>query len=99
MEYPEQPGLSIKRPVITPKAVLHQKFGSSANYRIEEVKEDVENGCPGLTIPQQAKILYRCHLDLPGLSVTSEPFSRKKDAEQSAARIAVEKVWQFSMLI
>ncbi|XP_042421447.1 small RNA 2'-O-methyltransferase-like isoform X2 [Zingiber officinale] len=92
MEYPEQPGLSIKRPVITPKAVIHQKFGSSANYRIEEVKEDVENGCPGLTIPQQAKILYRCHLDLPGLSVTSEPFSRKKDAEQSAARIAVEKL-------
>ncbi|XP_074570629.1 small RNA 2'-O-methyltransferase isoform X2 [Curcuma longa] len=77
---------------MTPKALIHQKYGSSATYRIEEVKDDVENGCPGLTIPQQAKILYRCHLDLPGLSVTSEPYNRKKDAEQSAARIAVEKL-------
>lgn len=76
----------------TPKAIIHQKFGLKARYRIEEVADVPESLCPGLAIPQQTKIQYRCVLELPDLTVSSGVFSRKKDAEQSAAQIAIEKV-------
>lgn len=81
----------MKQPA-TPKAIIHQKFGSKACYQVEEVADAAENLCPGLAIPQQTKIQYRCVLKLPDLTVSSGTFSRKKDAEQSAAQIAVEKV-------
>ncbi|XP_072954719.1 small RNA 2'-O-methyltransferase-like [Typha angustifolia] len=86
------PAAGIKKPVLTPKALIHQKYGSRACYRIEEVQHAVGNVCPGLVIQQQVRSLYRCCLDLPDLSVTSDTFTRKKDAEQSAAQIAVEKL-------
>lgn len=98
MEYSEPQGLSEKRVVLTPKALIHQKYGTKAHYSIEEVKQHVDNACPGLVIPQQVKILYRCHLDLPDFSVISDMVTRKKDAEQSAAKIAIEKVCQFCVL-
>lgn len=80
---------------ITPKAVLYQKYGSKAVYKIEELKETIESGCSGLFIPQQVRTLHRCCLELPELVVTSDVFTRKKDAEQSAAKLAIEKVIPF----
>lgn len=80
-------------PTMTPKALIHQKYGSKACYRVEEVREAVDGGCPGLALPQQTRSVYRCSLDLPGLTVvTPGTFVRKKDAEQSAAQIALDKV-------
>nr|CAB3455757.1 unnamed protein product [Digitaria exilis] len=74
----------------TPKAVLHQRFGAKARYSVEEVREAV-GGCPGLA--PQTRSVYRCALELPGLSVaTPGTFVRKKDAEQAAAQIALDKV-------
>uniref|UniRef100_A0A804UCN5 DRBM domain-containing protein n=1 Tax=Zea mays TaxID=4577 RepID=A0A804UCN5_MAIZE len=76
--------------VPTPKAVVHQRFGAKARYTVEEVREDV-GGCPGLA--PQTRNVYRCALDLPGLSVaTPGTFLRKKDAEQAAAQIALDKL-------
>ncbi|KAJ0975736.1 hypothetical protein J5N97_017701 [Dioscorea zingiberensis] len=89
--------VSIKRPELSPKALIHQKYGIKACYKIEEVQQSVDNACPGLAIPQQARCVYRCSLDLPDLSVTSDTFTRKKDAEQSAAKIAIEKLGIQSM--
>ncbi|KAG8083654.1 hypothetical protein GUJ93_ZPchr0016g2584 [Zizania palustris] len=80
-------------PTMTPKALIHQKYGAKASYRVEEVREAVDGGCPGLMVPQQARSVYRCSLDLPGLTVvTPGTFVRKKDAEQAAAQIAVDKL-------
>ncbi|KAK8458933.1 hypothetical protein SEVIR_2G046600v4 [Setaria viridis] len=74
----------------TPKAVLHQRFGAKVRYTVEEVKEAV-GGCPGLA--PQTRSVYRCALELPGLSVaTPGTFVRKKDAEQAAAQIALDKL-------
>ncbi|OVA08041.1 RNA-binding protein Lupus La [Macleaya cordata] len=81
-----------KRVTLTPKAIIHQKYGNKACYKIEEVKESVQTGCPGLAIPQQGPCLFRCCLELPEISITSEPCTRKKDAEQSAAKMAMEKL-------
>ncbi|KAJ4806377.1 Small RNA methyltransferase [Rhynchospora pubera] len=84
--------VTMKKQPATPKAIIHQKFGQKARYQVEEVADVAENLCPGLTIPQQTKIKYRCILELPDLTVSSGTFSRKKDAEQSAAQIAIEKL-------
>ncbi|KAG2631798.1 hypothetical protein PVAP13_2NG047950 [Panicum virgatum] len=74
----------------TPKAVLHQRFGTKARYTVEEMREAV-GGCPGLA--PQTRSVYRCALELPGLSVaTPGTFVRKKDAEQAAAQIALDKL-------
>ncbi|KAG2640102.1 hypothetical protein PVAP13_2KG070400 [Panicum virgatum] len=74
----------------TPKAVLHQRFGAKARYTVEEVREAV-GGCPGLA--PQTRSVYRCALELPDLSVTTPgTFVRKKDAEQAAAQIALDKL-------
>ncbi|KAK9093256.1 hypothetical protein Syun_028167 [Stephania yunnanensis] len=81
-----------KKPVATPKTIINQKYGDMALYQTEEVKEPVQNGCPGLSIQQHVPCLFRCRLQLPEFSVTSEPFKRKKDAEQSAAKLALEKL-------
>lgn len=88
----ESSAVAVKRPALTPKALIHQKFGNKACYRIEEILQSADNDCLGLVIPQQTNCLYKCYLDLPELSVTSDTFPRKKDAEQSAAKIAIEKV-------
>lgn len=87
-----KPPVVAKRPTLTPKALLNQRFGKNVIYKIEELQNSSENICPGLAIPLKGPCLYRCHLQLPDFSLTSESFSRKKDAEQSAARIAIEKV-------
>ncbi|XP_052162550.1 small RNA 2'-O-methyltransferase [Oryza glaberrima] len=80
-------------PTVTPKAVIHQKYGAKACYSVEEVREAVDGGCPGLALPQQTRSVYRCSLDLPGLTVvTPGTFVRKKDAEQAAAQIALDKL-------
>lgn len=90
METGENPLVTVR--TVTPKALIHQKYGAKALYRTEEVKDTVENECPGLVIPQKSKPLYRCCLELPEFSITSGTFTRKKDAEQSAAQMAIEKV-------
>lgn len=78
---------------LTPKAIIHQKYGDKASYKVEEVQVSPENGCPGLAIPLKAlPCLYRCTLHLPETSFVSDTCKRKKDAEQSAAEKAVEKV-------
>ncbi|KAK6797161.1 hypothetical protein RDI58_004863 [Solanum bulbocastanum] len=81
-----------KKLPFTPKAIIHQRFGSKACYTVEEVQEVVQNGCPGLVIPQRGPCLYRCSLQLPEFSVVSEAFRRKKDAEQSAAEKAIQQL-------
>lgn len=92
MEVSETPAVVSKKPPPTPKAIIHQKFGKKACYTIDEVHEAAQNGCPGLSIEQQGPCLYRCSLQLPEISVSSELFKRKKDAEQAAAKLAIEKV-------
>ncbi|KAF8408765.1 hypothetical protein HHK36_004834 [Tetracentron sinense] len=92
MESGESADVAVKKTNLTPKAIIHQKFGSNACYTIEEVQESVHNECPGLAIPQQGPCLFRCSLQLPEFSVTSGTFKKKKDAEQSAAKLALEKV-------
>ncbi|KAL5977367.1 hypothetical protein ACLOJK_021713 [Asimina triloba] len=77
---------------ITPKALIHQKYGTKACFKTEKVEVAVGNGCAGFGIPQPSQHLFRCSLELPEFSVTSETCIRKKDAEQSAAKIAVEKL-------
>lgn len=78
----------------TPKAVIHQRYGAMAVYRVDEVREAVDGVCPGLALPQSTRCVYRCQLDIPGVLSVSTPgtFVRKKDAEQAAAQIAIEKV-------
>lgn len=83
---------------LTPKAIIHQKFGANASYRIEEVHDSSQSSCPGLAIPQKGPCLYRCHLQLPDFSVVSNVFKKKKDSEQSAAELALEKVCFCSLL-
>ncbi|XP_022139952.1 small RNA 2'-O-methyltransferase-like isoform X2 [Momordica charantia] len=87
----ETGGASMK-PTLTPKAVIHQKYGTKACYTIEEVHEPPQNGCPGLAIAQKGACLFRCNLELPDISVVSGTFRRKRDAEQSAAELAIEKL-------
>ncbi|TQD68954.1 hypothetical protein C1H46_045513 [Malus baccata] len=82
----------------TPKAIIHKKFGSTACYKVEEVHEPPQNGCPQLAIMQKGPCLYRCTLQLPEVTVISGTFKKKKDAEQSAAELALEKVCLFSFL-
>ncbi|KAK1282639.1 Small RNA 2'-O-methyltransferase [Acorus calamus] len=84
--------LAVGKPALTPKALLHKKYGWKACYRIEEVHEPVENSCPGLALPQHVRCRYRCYLELPELSIVSDAFTRKKDAEQAAAQMAIEKL-------
>lgn len=89
-----------KKPSMTPKAIIHQKFGDKACYKVEEVQAPIENGCPGLAIAQKAPpYLYRCTLQLPETTVISDTFKKKKDAEQSAAEKAIEKVFVIFSLI
>lgn len=83
---------AVRKTGLTPKAVIHQKFGDKACYIIEEVQECAPNECPGLAIAQKGPCLYRCFLQLPDVSVVSENFKKKKEAEQSAARLALQKV-------
>ncbi|OWM71305.1 small RNA 2'-O-methyltransferase-like [Punica granatum] len=81
-----------RKHTITPKAVIHTKFGSKATYVVEEVIEQPQNGCPGLSIPQKGPCLYQCRLELPELSVVSGQFRKKKDAEHDAAQKALHKL-------
>ncbi|XP_057544786.1 small RNA 2'-O-methyltransferase [Amaranthus tricolor] len=84
---------TMKKPTLTPKAVIYQKFGDKARYKIEEVQEESpQNGCPGLAIPQKGPSLFRCYLKLPELSTVSQPCKKKKEAEQSAALMACNKL-------
>ncbi|CAM0905424.1 unnamed protein product [Alopecurus aequalis] len=80
-------------PTATPKALIHQRYSAKAVYRAEEVREAVDGGCPGLALPQSTRCVYRGHLDLAGVLSVSTPgtFVRKKDAEQAAAQMAIDK--------
>ncbi|KAG2243706.1 hypothetical protein Bca52824_094466 [Brassica carinata] len=66
---------------LTPKEIIHHKFGVKASYRIEEVHVSSQSTC-----------LYRCHLQLPEFSVVSNVFKKKQDSEQSATELALEKL-------
>ncbi|KAM7505770.1 hypothetical protein LguiB_004674 [Lonicera macranthoides] len=88
----ETGGSTVKKTTLTPKAIIHQRFGSNACYKVEEVEESNPNGCPGLAIQRKGPCLYRCFLQLPEFSVVSETCKRKKEAEQSAAEKAIEKL-------
>ncbi|KAM0072110.1 hypothetical protein Hdeb2414_s0001g00032751 [Helianthus debilis subsp. tardiflorus] len=83
---------SSKKEIVNPKAIIHQRFGDKARYNIEEVQDNSSNGCPGLAIPQKGPCLYRCNLEHPEFSIVSDVFKRKKDAMQSAAEKALEKL-------
>ncbi|KAF7842437.1 small RNA 2'-O-methyltransferase isoform X1 [Senna tora] len=92
METKGLPAVELKKTTLTPKAIIHQKFGNNASYEVEEIKESSQTECPGLIIPQKGSSLYRCRLQLPEHSFVSGTFRRKKDAEQSAAEIALEQL-------
>ncbi|XP_022896891.1 small RNA 2'-O-methyltransferase-like isoform X1 [Olea europaea var. sylvestris] len=92
MESGMVPTVPAKKSLLTPKAIIHQKFGDKACYKVEEVQEETKTGCLGLAIPQKGPCLYRCTLQLPELVVISDTFKKKKDAEQSAAEKALEKL-------
>ncbi|KAG6385251.1 hypothetical protein SASPL_154082 [Salvia splendens] len=78
---------------LSPKAIIHQKYGDKAFYQVEEVQVTPQNECPGLVITQKAPpCLYRCTLHLPETTVVSDTFKKKKEAEQSAAEKAIEKL-------
>ncbi|WCJ24333.1 Small RNA 2'-O-methyltransferase [Euphorbia peplus] len=81
-----------KKTTLTPKSIIHQRFGAQACYKVEEVQDSVQNGCPGLAIPQKGPSLYRCTLQLPEFFVASDAFKRKKDAEQCAAEMALQRL-------
>ncbi|KAL8138695.1 hypothetical protein V2J09_004696 [Rumex salicifolius] len=82
----------LKNPTLTPKAIIHQKFGDKACYTVEEVEVSSANECPGLAIPQKTPCLFRCRLHLPDFCVVSDACRRKKEAEQSAAELALRKL-------
>lgn len=88
-----------KKATITPKAIIHQRFGDRACYKVEEVQGSAESVWPGLAIQQKGPCLFRCTLQLPETVVVSDTFRKKKDAEQSAAEKAIEKVCINSMLL
>ncbi|XP_055961166.1 small RNA 2'-O-methyltransferase-like isoform X2 [Mercurialis annua] len=92
METRECPIVTMNKTTLTPKAIIHQKFGNKACYKVEEVKESIQNGCPGLAIPHKGPSLYRCCLELPEFSVVSDIFKKKKDAEQCAAEMALKRL-------
>lgn len=84
--------VAAKKSSLTPKAIIFQKFGNKASYKVEEVEESFPNDCPGLAIRQKGRCFYRCCLQLPELSVVSGTFTKKRDAEQAAAEKAIEKL-------
>ncbi|KAH9606949.1 hypothetical protein KSS87_009343 [Heliosperma pusillum] len=88
------PPVAVKKQTLTAKAIIHQKYGTKACYKIEEVEEQLSSNvlCPGLTLPQKGPSLFRCFLQLPDISVVSEPCKKKKDAQQSAAQLALTKL-------
>ncbi|KAL1833949.1 hypothetical protein ACET3Z_003600 [Daucus carota] len=88
----ETPVLALKQKTLTPKAIIHQKFGANAVYKVEEVKKSADNGGPRLNLPQKGPCLFQCSLQLPEVTVVSELCKKKKDAEQSAAEKAIEKL-------
>ncbi|XP_073280928.1 small RNA 2'-O-methyltransferase-like isoform X1 [Primulina huaijiensis] len=92
METVKSTSNATKKPPMTPKAIIHQRFGDKAIYKVEEVQDLTQNGCPGLAVLQKGPCLYRCTLLLPEIVVVSDSFKRKKDAEQSAAEKAIEKL-------
>lgn len=91
METEGPSAVSVRKTSLTPKAIIFQKFGKEAHYTVDEVPA-AQHGCPGLAIPHKGPCLYRCSLQLPDFSVVSEICKKKKDAEQSAAEKAIEKV-------
>ena len=92
METGGSTAVAVRKAALTPKAIIYQRFGNTALYKIEEVQETAQNECPGLAIVQKGPCLYRCSLELPDISVVSGIFKKKKEAEQSAAELALEKV-------
>lgn len=99
METGGSPAVAVKKTTLSPKAIISQKFGTNAIYEVEEVQEPAENGCPGLAISQKRPCLYRCILQLPEISVMSGTFKKKKEAEQSAAEMAIKEVLSISLSI
>ncbi|XP_050367959.1 small RNA 2'-O-methyltransferase-like [Argentina anserina] len=92
METEGASSVTVRKNTQTPKAIIHEKFGANACYTLEEVHESAENGCPGLAIVQKGPCLYCCTLKLPEITVVSGKFKKKKDAEQAAAELALEKL-------
>ncbi|KNA23782.1 hypothetical protein SOVF_021960 isoform B [Spinacia oleracea] len=83
----------VKQPTLTPKAIIYQKYANKASYKIEEILgQSSQNGCPGLAVSQKGPSLFRCHLELPDFSIVSQPCKKKKEAEQLAALMALQKL-------
>lgn len=77
---------------LTPKTVIKNKYGAKAIFTIEPVQDEPPADAPKLLVPQHRPIKFRCCLELPEFSVTSDVFSKKKDAEQAAAKMALDKL-------
>ncbi|KAH9288302.1 hypothetical protein KI387_032419, partial [Taxus chinensis] len=76
----------------TPKAIIFNKYGQNAHYKTEIVPAEPAEDAPRLLVSQPRQNKYCCCLELPEFSVTSDIFIRKKDAEQAAAKLAIEKL-------
>ncbi|XP_057830306.2 small RNA 2'-O-methyltransferase [Cryptomeria japonica] len=76
----------------TPKATIFNKYGQKACYKTEIVPAEPAEDTPRLLVSQTRQNKYICRLELPDFSVTSGPFIKKKDAEQDAAKLALDKL-------
>ena len=77
---------------LTPKTIIKNKYGARASFTIEPVQDEPPADAPKLLVPQHRQTKFRCCLELLEFSVTSDVFSKKKDAEQAAAKMALDKV-------
>jgi hypothetical protein len=76
----------------TPKTIIKNKYGAKAQFIIEPVQDEPPADAPKLLVPQPRQTKFRCCLELPEFSVTSDVFTKKKDAEQAAAKMGLDKV-------
>lgn len=76
----------------TPKTIINNKYGARALFTIESVQDEPAADAPKLLVPQPRQTKFCCRLELPEFSVTSAVFTKKKDAEKAAAKMAVDKL-------
>ncbi|KAH9288303.1 hypothetical protein KI387_032420 [Taxus chinensis] len=69
-----------------PKSIINKKYGSKAQYITTDVVVGGENA------QQFRQNNFQCCLKIDEISATSDVFIRKKDAEQHAAKLALEKL-------
>jgi hypothetical protein len=95
-------GSTFMKIMSTPKAKLHQVYANTGKRCVYETRAVVveqaapvvsPDGLLDFTGVKEERPTFECTLHLPdGSTFLSGSFSRKKDAEQEAARLALQKV-------